>query len=210
MSLGVSERLHVEPAGALRQRAVGTVRILTGDGVRRGDVRRRSADYGHRSVGEVLNRPGALREGGRWARLSRRSAPRDDVHLQGCDRRQIFCGDWPPGGKRLTEEVDRLKLGAAGIAHDHDRTRDRPRGSIQLAQNDRDHGAGSHIRAVAADAPEAGRDEIEEVGAANIISTAALHAPLPVRVIHDRCIQYPCRSMSVVTPIAALLLGAAK
>jgi hypothetical protein len=29
-------------------------------------------------------------------------------------------------------------------------------------------------------------------------------------VIHDRCIQYPCRSTSVVTPIATLLFGAAK
>ena len=29
-------------------------------------------------------------------------------------------------------------------------------------------------------------------------------------VIHDRCIQYPCRSMSVVTPIATMLFGAAK
>ena len=29
-------------------------------------------------------------------------------------------------------------------------------------------------------------------------------------VIHDRCIQYPSQSMSVVTPIATLLFGAAK
>jgi hypothetical protein len=30
-------------------------------------------------------------------------------------------------------------------------------------------------------------------------------------VIHDQCVQYPCRSMSVVTPLAPLLLfGAAK
>jgi hypothetical protein len=29
-------------------------------------------------------------------------------------------------------------------------------------------------------------------------------------VIHDRCIRYPCQSMSVVTPIATLLFGAAK
>jgi hypothetical protein len=30
----------------------------------------------------------------------------------------------------------------------------------------------------------------------------------PDRIIHDRCIQYPCRSMSIVTPIATLLFGA--
>jgi putative ABC transport system substrate-binding protein len=35
-------------------------------------------------------------------------------------------------------------------------------------------------------------------------------ASLLQRVIHDRCIQYPCRSTSVVTPIATLLFGAAK
>jgi|ERR1700691_95968 len=30
-------------------------------------------------------------------------------------------------------------------------------------------------------------------------------------VVHDQCVQYPCRSMSVVTPLAPLLLfGAAK
>ena len=31
-----------------------------------------------------------------------------------------------------------------------------------------------------------------------------------LRVIHDRCIQYPCRSMSVVIPTATLVFGAAK
>ena len=44
-------------------------------------------------------------------------------------------------------------------------------------------------------------------GVAMLVRT---QCPSPNRVIHDRCIQYPCRSMSVVTPIATLMFGAAK
>ena len=49
------------------------------------------------------------------------------------------------------------------------------------------------------------------IGAETGIKTiAAVHSKCRSWVIHDRCIQYPCRSMSVVTPIATLLFGAAK
>jgi hypothetical protein len=44
----------------------------------------------------------------------------------------------------------------------------------------------------------------------NAPSDALKSLPLPRWVIHDRRIQYPCRSMSVVTPIATLLFDAAK
>jgi hypothetical protein len=38
---------------------------------------------------------------------------------------------------------------------------------------------------------------------------AAMHTRLPKWVIRDRSVQYRWRSMSVVTPIATLLFGAA-
>jgi hypothetical protein len=42
------------------------------------------------------------------------------------------------------------------------------------------------------------------------IAASKFHLVCRLGVIHDRCTPYPCRSMSVVTPIAPLLFGAAQ
>jgi hypothetical protein len=53
--------------------------------------------------------------------------------------------------------------------------------------------------------------QMTAIGYARVSTTdAVLTWRSSLWVTSDRCIQYPCRSTSVVTPIATLLFGAAK
>jgi hypothetical protein len=86
-------------------------------------------------------------------------------------------------------------------------------GRIWRIRHDELERRGSFALPTLARIPRPGEAETPEAQKQDILSTKTGRlegSRCLLWVIHDRCIQYPCRSMSVVTPIATLLFGAAK